>query len=83
MPKTDDTKNTLHGRVESMQQSSATPSLQFLGVAEDCCIYSRLYRAVCSCVICFWHGVIATSYFIFNDNFILVHICGNLEGARA
>ena len=55
-------------RIESMQQSSATPSLHlwFLGVAEDCCMLSILL-AVPSCFSSFWHGVIPTSYFIFND----------------
>ena len=55
-------------RIESMQQSSATPSLHlwFLGVAEDCCMLSILL-AVPSCFNSFWHGVIPTSYFIFND----------------
>ena len=53
-------------RIESMQQSSATPSLHlwFLGVAEDCCMLSILL-AVPSCFNSFWHGVIPTSYFIF------------------
>ena len=51
-----------------MQQSSATHSLHFwfLGVAEDCCMLSILL-AVPSCFNSFWHGVIPTSYFIFND----------------
>ena len=55
-------------RIESMQQSSATLSLHlwFLGVAEDCCMLSILL-AVPSCFNSFWHGVIPTSYFIFND----------------
>ena len=55
-------------RIESMQQSSATPSLHlwFLGVAKDCCMLSILL-AVPSCFNSFWHGVIPTSYFIFND----------------
>ena len=55
-------------RIESMQQSSATPSLHlwFLGVAEDCCMLSILL-AVSSCLNSFWHGGIPTSYFIFND----------------
>ena len=55
-------------RIESMQQSSTTPSLHlwFLGVAEDCCMLSILL-AVPSCFNSFWHGVIPTSYFIFND----------------
>ena len=53
-------------RIESMQQSSATPSLHlwFLGVAEDCCMLSILL-AVPSCFNSFWHGVNPTSYFIF------------------
>ena len=55
-------------RIESMQQSSATPSLHlwFLGVAEDCCMLSILLP-VPSCFNSFWHGVIPTSYVIFND----------------
>ena len=46
----------------------ATQSLHlwFLGVAEDCCMLSILL-AVPSCFNSFWHGVIPTSYFIFND----------------
>ena len=55
-------------RIESMQQSSATPSLNlwFLGVVEDCCMLS-IFLAVSSCFNSVWHGVIPTSYFIFND----------------
>ena len=61
-------------RIESMQQSSATPSLHlwFLGVAEDCCMLSILL-AVPSCFNSFWHGVIPTSYFIFNDFYTCIH----------
>ena len=55
-------------RIESMQQSSATPKNQRCSdwVAEDCCMLSILL-AVPSCFNSFWHGVIPTSYFIFND----------------
>ena len=35
-------------------------------VAEDCCMLTLLL-AVPSCTYSFWHGVIPTSYFIFND----------------
>ena len=54
-------------RIESMQQSSATPKKQRCreGVAEDCCMLSIL--TVPSCFNSFWHGVIPTFYFIFND----------------
>ena len=64
-------------RIESMQQSSATPSLHlwFLGVAEDCCMLSILL-AVPSCFNSFWHGVIPTSYFIFNDFYTFIIIVG-------
>ena len=57
-----------------MQQSSATPSLHlwFFGVAEDCCMLSILL-AVPSCIYSFWHGVIPTSYFIFNDFYTCIH----------
>ena len=54
--------------VESMQQSSATPSLHlgFLGLRKIVAC-SQPYLAVASCIYSFWHGVIPTSYFIFND----------------
>ena len=57
-----------------MQQSSATQSLhlKFLGVAEDCCMLSLLL-AVPSCIYSFWHGVIPTSYFIFNDFYTCIY----------
>ena len=57
-----------------MQQSSATQSLHlwFLGVAEDCCMLSILL-AVPSCFNSFWHGVIPTSYFIFNDFYTCIY----------
>ena len=56
-----------------MQQSSATPkkSRRREGVAEDCCMLSILL-AVPSCTYSFWHGVIPTSYFIFNDFYTYV-----------
>ena len=55
-------------RIESMQQSSATPSLHlwFLGVAEDYCMLSILLAVP-------WHGVIPTSYFIFNDFYTCIY----------
>ena len=72
-------------RIESMQQSSTTPFLHlwFLGVAEDCCMLSILL-AVPSCFNSFWHGVIPTSYFIFNDfytcnNYILHTYCQKVK----
>ena len=34
------------------------------GVAEDC---SQINLAVPSCIYSFWHSVIRTSYFLFND----------------
>ena len=64
-------------RIESMQQSSATPSLHlwFLGVAEDCYMLSILLT-VPSCFNSFWHGVIPTSYFIFNDFYTCnIYVC--------
>ena len=42
------------------------PTSWFLGVAEDCCMLS-IHLAVPSCFNSFWHGVIPTSFFIFND----------------
>ena len=71
-------------RIESMQQSSATPSLHLwlLGVAEDCCMLSILL-AVPSCFNSFWHGVIPTSYFIFNDFYTcIIYKCKGEVGCR-
>ena len=53
---------------ESMQQSSTTPSLHlgFLGLPKIVAC-SQPYLAVASCIYSFWHSVIPTSYFIFND----------------
>ena len=34
---------------------------------------SQLYLAVASCIYSFWHGVIPTSYFIFNDFYTCIH----------
>ena len=60
--------------VESMQQSSATPSLHlvFLGLRKIVAC-SQPYLAVASCTYSFWHGVIPTSYFIFNDFYTCVY----------
>ena len=53
---------------DSIQQSSATPSLHLVfGGLRKIVAYCELYLAVPSCVTCFWHSVIPTSYFIFND----------------
>ena len=73
-------------RIESMQQSSAIPSLHlwFFGVAEDCCMLSILL-AVPSCFNSFWHGVIPTSYFIFNDFYTcyIIYACLSVTLAHA
>ena len=63
MPKTVD---TMQGRVESIQQTSATPSLHlgFWGL-QKIVACSQPYLAVLSCIYSFWHGVISTSYFLF------------------
>ena len=55
-------------RIETMQQSSATPKKQRCreGVVEGCCMFSILL-AVPSCFNSFWHSVIPISYFILND----------------
>ena len=60
--------------VESMQQSSATPSLHlgFLGLRKIVAC-SQPYLAVASCTYSFWHGVIPTSYFIFNDFYTCIY----------
>ena len=52
-------------RIESMQQSSATPKNQRCreGVAEDCCMLSILL-AVPSCFNSFWHSVIHPTSFL-------------------
>ena len=58
-----------------MQQSSATPSLHlgFLGLRKIVAC-SQPYLAVASCIYSFWHGVIPTSYFIFNDFYTCIHV---------
>ena len=54
--------------VESMQQSSATPKNRDVGRGlRKIVACSQPYLAVASCIYSFWHGVIPTSYFIFND----------------
>ena len=60
--------------VESMQQSSATPSLHFgfLGLRKIVAC-SQPYLAVASCIYSFWHDVIPTSYFIFNDFYTCIY----------
>ena len=61
-------KKALQGRVESMQQSSATPKNKDVGRGlRKIVACSQPYLAVLSCIYSFWHGVIPTSYFIFND----------------
>ena len=57
-----------------MQQSSATPSLHlcFLGL-QKIVACSQPYLAVLSCIYSFWHGVIPTSYFIFNDFYTCIY----------
>ena len=61
-------KKALRGRVESMQQSSATPKNKDVGRGlRKIVAWSQPYLAVLSCIYSFWHGVIPTSYFIFND----------------
>ena len=70
--------------VESMQQSSATPSLHlgFLGLRKIVAC-SQPYLAVASCTYSFWHGVIPTSYFIFNDFYTcIIYKCKNEVGCR-
>ena len=72
-------KKPLQGMVESMQQSSATPSLHlvFWGLRKIVAC-SQPYLAVASCVYSFWHGVIPTSYFmIFTlvDYTFSLHLC--------
>ena len=61
--------------VESMQQSSATPSLHlgFLGLWKIVAC-SQPYLAVASCIYSFWHSVIPTSYFIFNDFYTCINM---------
>ena len=37
-----------------------------------CKVWLQQYLAVASCIYSFWHGVIPTSYFIFNDFYTCV-----------
>ena len=66
-----------------MQQSSATPKNKDVGrglLKIVAC--SQPYLAVLSCIYMysFWHGVIPTSYFIFNDFYIRLY--NRLVGCR-
>ena len=74
VPKTGRYKKPLQGMVESMQQSSATPSLHlvFWGLRKIVAC-SQPYLAVASCIYSFWHGVIPTSYFIFNAFYTCIY----------
>ena len=77
VPKTVDTrKHCKVYRVESMQQSSATPSLHlcFSGL-QKIVACSQPYLAVLSCIYSFWHCVIPTSYFIFTDFYTCNYTC--------
>ena len=57
-----------------MQQSSATPKNKDVGRGlRKIVACSQPYLAVLSCIYSFWHGVIPTSYFIFNDFLHLFH----------
>ena len=68
MPKTVDTRKR---RVESMQQSSATPKNQDVGRGlRKIVACSQPYLAVLSCIYSFGYGVIPTSYFIFSPSFM-------------
>ena len=66
-----------------MQQSSATPSLHlcFSGLRKIVAC-SQPYLAVLSCIYSFWHGVIPTSYFIFNDFYTCTSIKMKYIGCR-
>ena len=68
MPKTGDTRRHCEVELTACNNLPQPPSLHlvFWGLRKivACC---QLYLAVPSCVTCFWHGIIPTSYFIFND----------------
>ena len=55
--------------IESMQQSSATPSLHlgFWGLQK----IVACSQSTSQCLLSFWHGVIPTSFFILNDFIIM------------
>ena len=61
-------------RIESMQQSSVTPSLHlgFWGLRK---IVACSQSSHCLLV---WHGVIPTSYFIFNDFYTCINVSQHL-----
>ena len=64
------------GRVESMQQFSATQSLHlgFWGLRKNISC-SKPLPAVPSCVYSLWHSVFPTSYFIFIHVYICIYTC--------
>ena len=63
MPKTVDTRGTAR-RSESMQQSSATPKNQDVGIMLQKWLHAphSSSHAQCLLVSSFWHGVIPTSF---------------------
>ena len=72
-------------RIESMQQSSATPSLHlgFWGLRKIVIYMLSILLAVPSCFNSFWHSAIPTSYFIFNDFYIcFTHFSKTVETRR-
>ena len=73
MPKTGDTRR--HCEVELTVFRNPPPYISFFW---GCGRLLQLYLAVPSCVICFWHSVIHTSYFIF----ILVYTWSAVFGVR-
>ena len=66
MPKTGDTRRHCEVELTVCNNLPQPPKKRDVGkgVAEDCYILLTL-PTVPSCVTCFWHGVIPTSYFIF------------------
>ena len=63
MPKTENTRK--HCKVGLRACNNPSLHLCFSGL-QKIVAYSQPYLAVLSCIYSFWHGVIPTSYFIFN-----------------
>ena len=65
MRKTVDTRRHCKGGLRARDNLSQPPKTKNVGRGLWKC--SQTYLAAPSCIYSFWHGVISTSHFIFND----------------
>ena len=80
VPKTVDTRKHCKVGLRACNNLPQPPSLHlcFSGLRKIVAC-SQPYLAVLSCIYSFWHGVIPTSYFIFNDFYTCIYTCSNVH----